>query len=454
MEHRADRWAAGDGATAVASAGHGKPTPLKRSLPRTDKDWVTTRLREHGSALVVAAAGVWAMTYLALYGFGWNDYGDEVAPAYSALTSGHVWQFLKLAPTYGGSLELRAPFAFIPGLWNGGQDAVYQAVSIPCLIAAALLAIWLIARMRALGYGRLARTTTLALCVVNPVTLYALQLGHPEELLGGVLCVAAVLLAQRDHASWSGLLLGLAIVNKQWALLAIGPVLVALPAHRWRAMAIAGAITVLFYIPLALPALLAHSAGSTTPALAASGGGSIFQPWQLWWFLGSHGHLVRDSFGVVKVGYRTPPAWIESIAHPLIVALALPVTLLAARRGRRDAMLLLAFLLALRFALDTWDTVYYPLPFLLALLAWESLRWRRPPVLALAASVVAWLVFIVAPEHLSADAQSAVFLLAAVPTLMALAVALYAPSTWPRRVISQLSPQRSSAPVTGPISTV
>ena len=69
-------------------------------------------------------------------------------------------------------------------------------------------------------------------------------------------------------------------------------------------------------------------------------------------------------------------------------------------------MLLLAFLLALRFALDPWDTVYYPLPFIFALLGWETLACRRPPLLALLASVVVWLVYIVAPEHLSADAQS------------------------------------------------
>ena len=90
-------------------------------------------------------------------------------------------------------------------------------------------------------------------------------------------------------------------------------------------------------------------------------------------------------------------------------------------------MLLLAFLFALRCALDTWDTVYYPLPFIFALLAWETLHRRRPPVLALAASVVVWLVFIVAPEHLSADAQAALFAAVALPTLVGLAAALYAP---------------------------
>src|ERR1039458_10774616 len=79
------------------------------------------------------------------------------SPAAGAATAGHVWQFLTLAPGYGGSVELRAPFAFLPGLWGGGAIAFYQAVSIPCLIAAALLAVWLVARMRALGHSRLAR---------------------------------------------------------------------------------------------------------------------------------------------------------------------------------------------------------------------------------------------------------------------------------------------------------
>ncbi len=387
---------------------------------------MTTRLRDHAPALLFATAGVWAMSFIALYGFGWNDYSVEVAPAYGALTSGHVWTFLQLAPAYGGSLELRAPFALLPGLWGGGEVSVYQSVSIACLIAAAVFAVWLLARMRTLGHGRLARATAMAVCVANPVTLYALQLGHAEELLGAVLCVAAVLAAQHGRAGWAGVLLGLAIANKQWGLLAIGPVLVALPEHRVRALLYAGAIAVAFYVPLWLPSLIGRS--GTGAAVAQAGGGTIFQPWQLWWFLGSHGHTVVGSFGVLKPGYRTPPAWIANIPHPLIIALAVPATALAWLRGRRDALLLLAFLFALRFALDTWDTVYYPLPFILALLAWEIEHRRRPPVLALVASVTVWLVFIVAPEHISPDAQAALFAVLAVPTLAGLATALYAPA--------------------------
>ena len=168
-------------------------------------------------------------------------------------------------------------------------------------------------------------------------------------------------------------------------------------------------------------------------AVVQSSSGTVFQPWQLWWFFGTHGHAVQDTFGIVKVGYRAPPAWIGIISHPLIVALSVPATLLALRRGRRDALLLLAFVLAMRFMFDTWDTVYYPLPFIFALLAWETLQRREPPVLSLVASVVVWLVYIVAPEHLTADAQAALFLLVALPTLIALAVALFGPGLRLRR---------------------
>ena len=265
--------------------------------------------------------------------------------------------------------------------------------------------------MRALGHDRLARATAMGLCVANPVTLYALQLGHAEELLGAVLCVAAVLAAQRGRAGWSGVLLGLAIANKQWALLAIGPVLVALPGAPRARAALRGRDRG-GLLRAAAAAEPRRPSRPAAPRVAQTGGGTIFQPWQLWWFLGSHGHTVVGSFGVVKPGYRTPPGWIANIPHPLIVALAVPATALAWLRGRRDALLLLAFLFALRFALDTWDTVYYPLPFIFALLAWEIEHRRRPPVLALVASVTVWLVFIVAPEHISADAQAALFAVA------------------------------------------
>jgi len=49
-----------------------------------------------------------------------------------------------------------------------------------------------------------------------------------------VLCTAAVLCALNDRPTWAAVLLGLAIPNKEWAVLAVGPVLVALPRARVR----------------------------------------------------------------------------------------------------------------------------------------------------------------------------------------------------------------------------
>jgi hypothetical protein len=412
-------------------------------------------IRKQWLACVFAGVGVWTMVYLGLYGFAWTDYDFEVTPAYDALAGGHLWRFFQLAPVYGGSLELRAPFAMLPALWGGGEQARFETVSLPCLIAAALLAVWLYSRMREAGASRLARWTTLALCAANPITVYACQIGHAEELLGGVLCVVAVLAAERGRSVWAGLLLGLAIVNKDWALLAVGPVLLALPANRRQALAIAGAVAAVFYAPLIAAQLPSHASSTGAAAAVGAATGTIFQPWQFWWFLGAAGHLVHNSNGVVLVGYRVPPGWISDIAHPLIVAVSLPLTLLAARRGRgrggADALLVLVALLLLRCALDPWDNGYYPLPFIVALITWESLRLRRPPLYGLIATAATWAIFQELPAHVSADAGSALFDLMCLPAIALLLRAIYRPSAdtasrgalLPRRLAASITLQPS-----------
>ena len=97
---------------------------------------------------------------------------------------------------------------------------------------------------------------------------------------------------------------------------------------------------------------------------------------------------------------RSAPAWLSPIPHPLIVALAVPLSLLAARR-RADPLALLALLLLLRCVLDPWNNIYYVLPCVLALTAWEPLRYGRPPLFALATLVPTFItmerIFDVAP---------------------------------------------------------
>lgn len=126
------------------------------------------RLRENALCASVAASCCAAIAWLGLYGFAWNDYDHEARSAYDALVHGHVARFLALAPAYGGSLVERAPFALLPGLWGGGQLAVYRLVALPCLLATAALGVFLVARMRSRGRGLLARTVALGVCVANP----------------------------------------------------------------------------------------------------------------------------------------------------------------------------------------------------------------------------------------------------------------------------------------------
>jgi hypothetical protein len=81
-----------------------------------------------------------------------------------------------------------------------------------------------------------------------------------------------------------------------------------------------------------------------------------------------------------------------------------------------QVLALLALLLLLRCVLDPWNVVYYELPFLLALLSWETLcRPERPPVLALAASAIVWTTFERAPQLLSPDMQCIFFLAWSLP---------------------------------------
>ncbi|GAC1434739.1 MAG: hypothetical protein NVSMB51_02620 [Solirubrobacteraceae bacterium] len=382
-------------------------------------------LRKNALLITCAAASVPVMVWLGLYGFAWTDYQNEAAPALAQLTSGHLSAFLQQAPAYGGSLAIRAPFALLPGLWGGGSLAVYRMVAVPCLLAAAVFAVWLAGEMRGRGAPRLARAVAVAVCVANPLTLRALELGHPEDLLGAVLCASAVILALRNLPAAAGLALGLAVANKEWALLAAGPVLLALPARRALAMAVAGGVAAAILAPF----VLARPGG--VPQLAAAHSGVIFQPWQSWWFFGHHGHAVFGLFGVPKPGYRTPPGWIDGLAHPLIVLAAVPLSALAAWRRRADrgaaaqALLLLAVLMLLRCMLDPWDAVYYPLPFLFALLTWEALTRTGPPVFALLGSALCWVLFQELPGSVSADLQALAFNACAMPALILMAAELF-----------------------------
>jgi hypothetical protein len=383
------------------------------------------RLRQDWIWAAIAAGGLLLFSYRALSrSFAGADYVSEARPAFDALVAGHIGDFLHGAPVYAGSLVLRAPFVLGAHAFGAGELWMYRASVIPGLLGSGALAVWLASRMGQGGAHWLGRLVVAGLCVANPIAIQAVYYGHPEDLLGAVLCVAAVLCAIGDRPIWAGVLLGLAIPNKEWALLAVGAVLVALPRRRVLSVLWAVAVAAAIFIPFVI-------AGNPNLGLARLPGvntANIFHPWQVWWF-----------FGSAQQGYRSPPGWVSTVAHPLIVAISIPLTLLYVDRTRRrpgaaadptDPLLLLALLLLLRCMLDPWDIPFYPTPFLFALVTWEALRFRRLPVISVGATVVTWLLYTRLPNasvHLPDDRTALLFLIVSVCAAAAIGCDLYAP---------------------------
>lgn len=407
------------------------------------------RRREPAAWGLCALAGVALLGWLGLTGFAWNDYDDEASAAVAALREGDLARFLELSPAYGGSLVLRAPFALAPNLWDGGELAAYRMLAVPGLLALAGLGAGLAARMRATGREATVTALVLGLVVVNPIALRALEIGHPEELMSAVLCVAALLAAGHRRPVVAGLLLGLAVATKAWALIAVGPVLLAAPVARVRIAIIAAVVTAAVLLPF-----VTQPSQAVSSAKAAAGTGVIFQPWHAGWFLGEHGSVVSSINGV-KDGYRTPPPWLSPISHPLIVlgAFALSALWWRGHRGADwpEALLLLALLAHLRCVLDPFNTVYYCVPFLIALVSWEALATRRLPVLTLAVTMAAWVTFEIAPDSLSPDDQSLLYLAWSAPLAVALAARVFArghltaPGHTDDQAVAGLLPRRTRA---------
>lgn len=347
-----------------------------------------------------------------------SDYEIEAEPAATALAHGHLNRFVDLAPAYGGSLVLRAPFALAAGaIGEGSGLPLYRALVLPVLLVSIALGLllWRLLRDR----SALGAWLALLLCVANPLSLRAIEVGHPEELLGGVLCVAAVLAAQHDRWLLAGVLLGLAGANKPWAVLAVLPVLLALDRDRTRCATVAGSVCSFVVGPLVVAGSVASSFVSVATART-----EIFQPWQVFWFFGDPNATVVGTLGP-KPDFRGAVDWAQAISHPAVVVVGLGLGLAWWPHRRREGVFaLLSLVLLTRCMLDTWNTSYYALPFVLALLAHEVVGRRRTPWVTLVVTLGLWTSFELVT---SPDLQAASFLLVTVPTWLLLAQVAFAP---------------------------
>jgi hypothetical protein len=372
--------------------------------------------------------------YFAYLEFGYQSTGDYsywYAPTMNALLGGHLGAFLHSLPTTsgaGGSVLLRAPFALIGKLVGGTQLATFRFGALECELAAGLLGLWLAREMRRAGRSPLARAAVIFVCVLGPAKADGIFFGHPEELLGATLAVASVLLANAGRSTQAGIVLGLAMVNKPWGLLAIAPAALLAGPGRVRLLLTAGAVEAL-WLGLALAAGPTHLAQTLTGAT----GLVVAHPVDLWWPL-AHQHTAP---GVTPAYF--PPRVLSDYAHGLAILLAVPLSVLLARRSTpslESCLALLALLFLLRCMLDPSNHVYYQVPFLIALTAWEAKSRATAPVLALSAALLIWLVFHTVAGVAGLDAQFAAYLLVTLPFVVILgraALSLPAPArSWPR----------------------
>jgi len=307
----------------------------------------------------------------------WADYFVEAWPAYFHLRVDGVDAFLRLMPAYSGFVSLiGAPTALL----GAGMDWTFRLNAIPGVLALIGLAAALHARERA--HALLA----IVLVAGSPVAYLALDAGHPEDLLAAAAATAGVIAAVRTKATLAAVLLTIAVLAKQTAVLALLPAALALPKRKLRVLVVPviAALAVYGGLQLLRP-------GGAHTGIAA---GSFFHPWQIWWPLGVPADAAWAAAGH---GDITSPAWLAPIPHPLIVALALPISLAwwwraGHDRPREDALAVFALLALERCLLDPWNLGYYHLPLVLALVAWETEK-RRPPVIALATTAAIWLTF-------------------------------------------------------------
>lgn len=306
----------------------------------------------------------------AWFGGSWQahagDYTVYYAPAMNALLAGHLHVFFANLPANGagGSVLLRAPFALLGKELVGDQLAIFRFGALACLLALGALGLWLARGLRHRGVSASTQVGVVAICAGVPALLESVFYGHPEEPLGAALAVTAVLLAGDDRPLLSGTLLGAAIVNKPWGVLAIGPVLLCAPGQRVRILMPVAAIVGgwLLTAGLADPARLWLSAHGAETSIVA-------HPQNLWWPLAHTDGL-----------YRVPPAILAAHGRQLAVVLALATAAVLAVRAHRSGepvgtgrcLALLAFGFALRCLLEPSPHGYYQLPFVVALAAWES----------------------------------------------------------------------------------
>jgi Glycosyltransferase family 87 len=402
----------------------------------TDNDIVRNLSSRLWLPILLLGGAAWLAFRHAVLG----DYPTDAAPAVEALAHGHVAAYLHAKPIMGPfATAFEAPFT----LFGRGEFQRYEWACFGCLLVVACLGWYLADVARRRGATALTQGLIGLLCVVNPLTLQAIQLGHPEELLTAALAIGAVAMAIDKRALVAAICLGLAVASKQWAVLAIFPVLMALPERRIRACVVAACVAGALF----LPALVAAPGAFMEIQGHAASGGRLATIWSVWFPLSPPTPRSLGSLGTVMV--HEQPRVVQHLTHLLIVAstVAVPVGLWI-RRGRfgldgAEPFALLTLLVLLRCSLDPVDNLYYHLPLLLALVGWDAFDSDRLPLRAVAAAGVTLLFWYWSRELGSLALFNSAYLATMLTVAAAIAVNLFRREPAARPELSRAVPLRT-----------
>jgi hypothetical protein len=383
-----------------------------------------------GRSLVLPAGLALAFAALVLFlgsrdVFWTGDFYLEVYPGYDALMGGDLGPFLERLPGYSGFVVVvGAPAALLSDLFGGAETMVFRLTAAPGLLALGAVGVAVAGPVRAAGNRRW--PVFLVFAAGGVLALESLRFGHPEDLLATGAAVGAVLAARGGRITWASVLIVGAVVAKQWAVLAILPAALAAPRGGLRiaAAGVAGTVLLLF--------LQTEHGGAVHGTITHTG--TLFHPHQIFW---PFGIPATPEFTAAGHGTRMGPEWLSPLTRPLIVGSGAGVALLwwllgGRARNRDDVLGVLALAFLLRCMLDPWDLVYYHLPLVVSLAAWEARRGRDLPVLSVAVSAACWMSFVVYEER-SGYGPYAAYLIWAVPLAIGLAVALLRPRRAVRR---------------------
>lgn len=254
----------------------------------------------------------------------------------------------------------------------------------------------------------------LDLFMVTPPAWLCINGGHPEDILGASLCVAAVVLAQRGSSRAAGVTLGLALIDKSWAIVAAPLVIALMPADR----RLAGFATMMVVAAIVLvPVEIIRTTSSAGSGTGLGGGvGTLFEVPQLWWFLGRNSWFAHKAhYILVVVAWVVTAGWWWLRVHRQCV-----------RPTPELALLTLALVFFLRAALDPWDNGYYFAPFMLSVMAYDD-RGGFPLLSWIYAITILIIVPIGVLKGLGNDGHAAVFAVWALGTIAFLAWRAFVP---------------------------